>query len=158
MLMCLCLPCTVPLLCSWAWRVGMVDAAVCGVIGVGKAQEPWGRSRASSREPCGRCSPSPCSCQGSVFRPSKWNIWVFIKNFCKMWRNPPIDTYFTYLYPTFWPKGWSIQKILRHQKSTRRAGCTLGTPCSLVSCSQVQCTHQNHFFPDLQQLLLALVL
>jgi hypothetical protein len=55
----------------------------------------------------------------------------------------------TYLRLTFWLKGWSIGKILlraRHQNSVRRAGHTLGIPCSLVSCLQVQCTHQNHFF------------
>ncbi len=30
-------------------------------------------------------------------------------------------------------------------KSARRVGCILGTPCSLVSCLRVRCTHQNHF-------------
>jgi hypothetical protein len=54
----------------------------------------------------------------------------------------------TYLRLMFWLKGWSIRKILlqaRHRKSACQAGCISGTPCSLVSCSQVRCTHQNHF-------------
>jgi hypothetical protein len=34
----------------------------------------------------------------------------------------------------------------RHQKLERRAGRTLCTPCSLVSRSHAQCTHQNHSF------------
>ncbi len=34
----------------------------------------------------------------------------------------------------------------RHWKLARRAGCTLCTPCSLVSCSHARCTHRNHFF------------
>jgi hypothetical protein len=46
----------------------------------------------------------------------------------------------TYLRLTFWLKGWSIRKKLlraHHRNSARRAGCTSGTPCSLVSCLRV---------------------
>jgi hypothetical protein len=54
----------------------------------------------------------------------------------------------TYLHLTFWLKGRNIWKILlqvHHQNFARLAGRTSGTLCSLVSCLQVQCTHQNHF-------------
>ncbi len=64
------------------------------------------------------------------------------------WRNPPVATYSTYLRLMLWLKGWSMQKILmrvHHRKSARRADRTSGTLCSLVSCSRVWCTHQNHF-------------
>ncbi len=67
----------------------------------------------------------------------------------RYWRNRPVATYFNYLRLTLWLKGWSIWKILlraRHRQPARRAGHTLGTPCSLVSCLWVRCTHQNHFF------------
>ncbi len=34
----------------------------------------------------------------------------------------------------------------RHRKLACRAGCTLCTPCSSVSCSHGSCSHRNHSF------------
>ncbi len=75
--------------------------------------------------------------------------WMLpLGNYLVLWGISPVVIYFTYIRLTFLLKGWSIRKILlqvRHRKSARRAGCISGTPCSLVSCLQVWCTHQNHF-------------
>jgi hypothetical protein len=75
-------------------------------------------------------------------------------------RNPPVDTYFTYLNLTFWPKGWSIRKYFgEHVIGNLRAGRVVNWVLRVPWC------HAREFgtltritFPDLQQLLLALVL